>query len=167
MTFVTKGQVDCLRRAFRSSRLLWLPGTKIGRCFGDTLTSNRRRSTPGAVPRRHERLKTSPFATERSLQGVGGYRRCHPIANHRRRQSERGTGRPRHPGQQCRPSAVARVHSRCLEDFDATMKTNIYAPFWIVKAALPPAPRSSARLPSRHTIPPPNYMTMRKPRLRP
>src|ERR1700677_1710076 len=72
MTFVTKGQVDCLRRAFRSSRLLWLPGTKIGRCFGDTLTSNRRRSTLGAVPRRHERLKTSPFATERSLQGVGG-----------------------------------------------------------------------------------------------
>jgi NAD(P)-dependent dehydrogenase (short-subunit alcohol dehydrogenase family) len=22
------------------------------------------------------------------------------------------------------------------EDFDATMKTNIYAPFWIIKAAL-------------------------------
>ena len=23
------------------------------------------------------------------------------------------------------------------DDFDATMKTNIYAPFWIIKAALP------------------------------
>ena len=23
------------------------------------------------------------------------------------------------------------------EDFDATMKTNIYAPFWIIQAALP------------------------------
>ena len=23
------------------------------------------------------------------------------------------------------------------EDFDATMKTNIYAPFWIIRAALP------------------------------
>lgn len=30
------------------------------------------------------------------------------------------------------------------EDFDATMKTNIYAPFWIFKAALPHMPGGSA-----------------------
>jgi NAD(P)-dependent dehydrogenase (short-subunit alcohol dehydrogenase family) len=35
--------------------------------------------------------------------------------------------------QQTRPS-ILDVSS---EDFDATMKTNIYAPFWIIKAALP------------------------------
>jgi NAD(P)-dependent dehydrogenase (short-subunit alcohol dehydrogenase family) len=29
------------------------------------------------------------------------------------------------------------------EDFDATMKTNIYAPFWIIKAALPHMPAGS------------------------
>lgn len=29
------------------------------------------------------------------------------------------------------------------EDFDATMKTNIYAPFWIIKAALPSMPPGS------------------------
>jgi NAD(P)-dependent dehydrogenase (short-subunit alcohol dehydrogenase family) len=31
-----------------------------------------------------------------------------------------------------------------FEDFDATMKTNIYAPFWIIKAALPHLPAGSA-----------------------
>jgi NAD(P)-dependent dehydrogenase (short-subunit alcohol dehydrogenase family) len=35
--------------------------------------------------------------------------------------------------QQSKPS-ILDVSS---EDFDATMKTNIYAPFWIIKAALP------------------------------
>jgi NAD(P)-dependent dehydrogenase (short-subunit alcohol dehydrogenase family) len=30
------------------------------------------------------------------------------------------------------------------EDFDATMKTNLYAPFWIIKAALPHLPPGSA-----------------------
>ena len=30
------------------------------------------------------------------------------------------------------------------EDFDSTMKTNIYAPFWIIKAALPHLPAGSA-----------------------
>ena len=29
------------------------------------------------------------------------------------------------------------------EDFDATMKTNIYAPFWIIKAALPHLPQGA------------------------
>jgi NAD(P)-dependent dehydrogenase (short-subunit alcohol dehydrogenase family) len=35
--------------------------------------------------------------------------------------------------QQSRPSIL----DLTTEDFDATMKTNIYAPFWIIKAALP------------------------------
>ncbi|HKS58343.1 MAG TPA: SDR family oxidoreductase [Steroidobacteraceae bacterium] len=35
--------------------------------------------------------------------------------------------------QQARPSILELT----TEDFDATMKTNIYAPFWIIKAALP------------------------------
>jgi len=35
--------------------------------------------------------------------------------------------------QQSRPSIL----DITTEDFDATMKTNIYAPFWIIKAALP------------------------------
>jgi NAD(P)-dependent dehydrogenase (short-subunit alcohol dehydrogenase family) len=30
------------------------------------------------------------------------------------------------------------------DDFDATMKTNLYAPFWIIKAALPHLPAGSA-----------------------
>jgi NAD(P)-dependent dehydrogenase (short-subunit alcohol dehydrogenase family) len=35
--------------------------------------------------------------------------------------------------QQTKPSIL----DISTEDFDATMKTNIYAPFWIIKAALP------------------------------
>jgi len=35
--------------------------------------------------------------------------------------------------QQSKPSIL----DITTEDFDATMKTNIYAPFWIIKAALP------------------------------
>jgi NAD(P)-dependent dehydrogenase (short-subunit alcohol dehydrogenase family) len=41
--------------------------------------------------------------------------------------------------QQTRPS-ILDVSS---EDFDATMKTNIYAPFWIIKAAVPHMPPGS------------------------
>jgi NAD(P)-dependent dehydrogenase (short-subunit alcohol dehydrogenase family) len=42
--------------------------------------------------------------------------------------------------QQSRPS-ILEVSS---EDFDATIKTNIYAPFWILKAAIPHLPPGSA-----------------------
>jgi NAD(P)-dependent dehydrogenase (short-subunit alcohol dehydrogenase family) len=42
--------------------------------------------------------------------------------------------------QQSRPSIL----DISTEDFDATMKTNIYAPFWIIKAALPHMPPGSA-----------------------
>ncbi len=42
--------------------------------------------------------------------------------------------------QQTRPS-ILEISS---EDFDATMKTNVYAPFWITKAALPHMPPGSA-----------------------
>jgi len=41
--------------------------------------------------------------------------------------------------QQTRPSIL----DVSAEDFDATMKTNIYAPFWIIKAALPHLPPGS------------------------
>ena len=41
--------------------------------------------------------------------------------------------------QQTRPS-ILDVSS---EDFDATMKTNIYAPFWMIKAAVPHMPPGS------------------------
>jgi NAD(P)-dependent dehydrogenase (short-subunit alcohol dehydrogenase family) len=41
--------------------------------------------------------------------------------------------------QQTRPS-ILDVSS---EDFDATMKTNVYAPFWIIKAAVPHMPAGS------------------------
>jgi NAD(P)-dependent dehydrogenase (short-subunit alcohol dehydrogenase family) len=36
-----------------------------------------------------------------------------------------------------RQQARASIVDLTTEDFDATMKTNIYAPFWIIKAALP------------------------------
>jgi NAD(P)-dependent dehydrogenase (short-subunit alcohol dehydrogenase family) len=36
-----------------------------------------------------------------------------------------------------RQKSVASIVDLSSEDFDATMKTNIYAPFWIIKAAVP------------------------------
>ena len=47
-------------------------------------------------------------------------------------------GRPRHHRQQrSTPANEESILEVSTEDFDATMKTNVYAPFWIIKAALP------------------------------
>jgi NAD(P)-dependent dehydrogenase (short-subunit alcohol dehydrogenase family) len=56
------------------------------------------------------------------------------------------------------------------ENFDWTMKTNLYAPFWIIKAALPTCSRARALSPlprGRRTIRRPTFMTMRRPRPQP
>jgi poly(hydroxyalkanoate) depolymerase family esterase len=45
-----------------------------------------------------------------------------------------GLGRLDNAGRQQAHDSILDISS---EDFDATMKTNIYAPFWIIKAALP------------------------------
>jgi NAD(P)-dependent dehydrogenase (short-subunit alcohol dehydrogenase family) len=42
-----------------------------------------------------------------------------------------------------RQQTKASILEISTEDFDATMKTNIYAPFWIIKAALPHLPPGS------------------------
>jgi NAD(P)-dependent dehydrogenase (short-subunit alcohol dehydrogenase family) len=44
-------------------------------------------------------------------------------------------------GRQQTRASILEVSS---EDFDATMKTNVYAPFWIIKAAIPRMPSGSA-----------------------
>src|SRR6201996_7132095 len=43
-----------------------------------------------------------------------------------------------------RQQSVNSIADLTTEEFDATMKTNIYAPFWIIKAALPHLPAGSA-----------------------
>ncbi|SDE00118.1 NAD(P)-dependent dehydrogenase, short-chain alcohol dehydrogenase family [Mucilaginibacter pineti] len=43
-----------------------------------------------------------------------------------------------------RQQSVVSIADLTTEEFDATMKTNIYAPFWIIKAALPHLPAGSA-----------------------
>jgi len=43
-----------------------------------------------------------------------------------------------------RQQARGSILDLSTEDFDATMKTNVYAPFWIIKAALPHLPPGSA-----------------------
>ena len=65
-------------------------------------------------------LKDEAFCkqlVEQAVQGLGG---LDIVVNNAARQQAR--------------ESVIEVSS---EDFDATMKTNIYAPFWIIKAALP------------------------------
>ncbi|MDB5132376.1 MAG: NAD(P)-dependent oxidoreductase [Mucilaginibacter sp.] len=43
-----------------------------------------------------------------------------------------------------RQQSIVSIADVSTEEFDATMKTNIYAPFWIIKAALPHLPAGSA-----------------------
>jgi hypothetical protein len=43
-----------------------------------------------------------------------------------------------------RQQSINSILDVSTEEFDATMKTNIYAPFWIIKAALPHLPAGSA-----------------------
>ncbi len=43
-----------------------------------------------------------------------------------------------------RQQAVESILDLTTEEFDATMKTNIYAPFWIIRAAVPHMPPGSA-----------------------
>jgi len=43
-----------------------------------------------------------------------------------------------------RQQSIVSIADVSTEEFDATMKTNIYAPFWIIKAALPHLPVGSA-----------------------
>jgi NAD(P)-dependent dehydrogenase (short-subunit alcohol dehydrogenase family) len=43
-----------------------------------------------------------------------------------------------------RQQSIVSIADLSTEEFDATMKTNIYAPFWIIKAALPHLPAGSA-----------------------
>ncbi len=43
-----------------------------------------------------------------------------------------------------RQQAIASIEDVTTEEFDSTMKTNIYAPFWIIREALPHMPAGSA-----------------------
>jgi NAD(P)-dependent dehydrogenase (short-subunit alcohol dehydrogenase family) len=70
-----------------------------------------------AIPGDIREEKFCKELVERAVQGLGGLDIL--VSNAARQQSR---------------ESIAEVSS---EDFDATMKTNIYAPFWIIKAALP------------------------------
>jgi NAD(P)-dependent dehydrogenase (short-subunit alcohol dehydrogenase family) len=69
-----------------------------------------------AIPGDIREEKFCKELVERAVQGLGGLDTL--VSNAARQQSR---------------ESIADVSS---EDFDATMKTNIYAPFWIIKAAL-------------------------------
>jgi NAD(P)-dependent dehydrogenase (short-subunit alcohol dehydrogenase family) len=70
-----------------------------------------------AIPGDIREEKFCKELVERAVQGLGGLDIL--VSNAARQQAR---------------ESIADVSS---EDFDATMKTNIYAPFWIIKAALP------------------------------
>jgi NAD(P)-dependent dehydrogenase (short-subunit alcohol dehydrogenase family) len=70
-----------------------------------------------AIPGDIREEKFCKEMVERAVQGLGGLDIL--VSNAARQQAR---------------ESIADVSS---EDFDATMKTNIYAPFWIIKAALP------------------------------
>jgi NAD(P)-dependent dehydrogenase (short-subunit alcohol dehydrogenase family) len=70
-----------------------------------------------AIPGDIREEKFCKQLVDRAVQGLGGLDIL--VSNAARQQSR---------------ESIADVSS---EDFDATMKTNIYAPFWIIKAALP------------------------------
>jgi NAD(P)-dependent dehydrogenase (short-subunit alcohol dehydrogenase family) len=70
-----------------------------------------------AIPGDIREEKFCKELVERAVQGLGGLDIL--VSNAARQQSR---------------ESIADVSS---EDFDATMKTNIYAPFWIIRAALP------------------------------
>lgn len=65
-------------------------------------------------------LRDEKFCLELVQRAVGGLGGLDIVVNNAGRQQAR--------------ASILEVSS---EDFDATMKTNIYAPFWIIKAALP------------------------------
>src|ERR1700716_2398749 len=70
-----------------------------------------------AIPGDLREEKSCQQLVERAVQGLGGLDVV--VCNAARQQTR---------------SSILDVTS---EDFDATMKTNIYAPFWLIKAALP------------------------------
>jgi NAD(P)-dependent dehydrogenase (short-subunit alcohol dehydrogenase family) len=65
-------------------------------------------------------LRDEAFCKELVNQAIKGLRGLDIVVNNAARQQTRKS-----------------ILDVSFEDFDATMKTNIYAPFWIIKTALP------------------------------